>query len=66
MMLETGGHIAVDRVPKAVIKIIDVKCPDSGEGETFCWENLELAQAARRVQVRDCVAQRLRMEPRAL
>src|SRR5436190_15455618 len=28
VMLETGGHIAVDRVPKAVIKIIDVKCPD--------------------------------------
>ena len=44
VMLETGGHIAVDRVPKAVIKIIDVKCPDSGESETFCRENIKLAQ----------------------
>jgi len=44
VMLESGGHIAVDRVPKAVIKIIDVKCPDSGEAETFCPENIELAQ----------------------
>ena len=44
VMLETGGHIAVDRVPKSVIKIIDVKCPDSGEGHTFCRKNLELAQ----------------------
>src|SRR6185295_3759911 len=44
VMLETGGHIAVDRVPREVIKIIDVKCPDSGEGETFCKENIDLAQ----------------------
>jgi 7-carboxy-7-deazaguanine synthase len=44
VMLETGGHVRIDRVPKSVIKIIDVKCPDSGEGETFCGENLTLAQ----------------------
>jgi 7-carboxy-7-deazaguanine synthase len=43
VMLETGGHVLIDRVPKAVIKIIDVKCPDSGEGETFCWDNIALA-----------------------
>src|SRR5437762_921399 len=35
VMLETGGHVRIDRVPKPVIKIIDVKCPDSGEGHTF-------------------------------
>ena len=44
VMLETGGHIAVDRVPKAVIKIIDIKCPGSGEGDTVCWDNVALAQ----------------------
>ena len=44
VMLETGGHIAVDRVPKAVIKVIDIKCPDSGEGHTVCWDNIALAQ----------------------
>jgi 7-carboxy-7-deazaguanine synthase len=44
VMLETGGHVRIDRVPKPVIKIIDVKCPDSGEGETFCRENLALVQ----------------------
>jgi 7-carboxy-7-deazaguanine synthase len=43
VMLETGGHVRLDRVPPAVIKIIDVKCPDSGEGHTFCWENIALA-----------------------
>ena len=43
-MLETGGHVSVARVPKQVIKVIDIKCPDSHEGDTFCWENLELAE----------------------
>ncbi len=44
VMLETGGHVSVERVPKPVIKIIDIKCPDSREGHTVCWENIELAQ----------------------
>jgi len=43
VMLETGGHVRIDRVPEPVIKIIDIKCPDSGEGHTFCWENIALA-----------------------
>ena len=43
VMLETGGHIPVDRVPSSVIKIIDIKCPDSHEGHTVCWDNLSLA-----------------------
>jgi 7-carboxy-7-deazaguanine synthase len=43
VMLETGGHIPVDRVPKPVIKIIDIKCPDSREGHTVRWENIDLA-----------------------
>jgi 7-carboxy-7-deazaguanine synthase len=44
VMLETGGHIPIDRVPKEVIKIIDVKCPDSREAAKNCWKNLEIAQ----------------------
>lgn len=43
VMLETGGHVRIDRVPRAVIKIIDIKCPDSRESHTFCWDNIELA-----------------------
>ena len=31
----------MDRVPAGVIKIVDVKCPDSGEGDTFRLENLQ-------------------------
>lgn len=45
VMLETGGHVRIDRVPKPVIKIIDIKTPGSHEGDTFCWDNLKLAQS---------------------
>lgn len=41
VMLETGGHRPIDRVPKAVIKIVDVKCPASGESGRNCWANLD-------------------------
>src|ERR1051326_2071693 len=44
VMLETGGHVSIAAVPKEVVKIIDIKCPDSREGHTVCWENLELAE----------------------
>jgi 7-carboxy-7-deazaguanine synthase len=44
VMLETGGHVNVARVPKPVIKIIDIKCPDSHEGHSVCWENIDLAE----------------------
>jgi 7-carboxy-7-deazaguanine synthase len=44
VMLETGGHASIARVPKAVIKVIDVKCPDSGESAAMCWHNLDLAE----------------------
>jgi len=41
VMLETGGHRSVDQVPAAVIRIIDVKCPGSGEAGKNHWPNLE-------------------------
>jgi 7-carboxy-7-deazaguanine synthase len=45
VLLETSGERPLEHVPQAVIKIVDVKCPDSGEGETFCLENLETLQS---------------------
>jgi len=41
VMLETGGHLSVDRVPDAVIRVIDVKCPGSGEAGQNHWPNLD-------------------------
>ena len=31
VLLETGGQVDVSRVPGAVVKVMDVKCPGSGE-----------------------------------
>lgn len=41
VLIETSGERPLGRVPAAVIKIVDVKCPNSGEGDTFRMENLE-------------------------
>ncbi len=41
VMLETGGHRPIDRVPREVIKVVDVKCPGSGEADKNCWGNLD-------------------------
>ena len=41
VLIETSGERPLDRVPEKVVKIVDVKCPDSGEGDTFRIENLD-------------------------
>jgi 7-carboxy-7-deazaguanine synthase len=40
VLLETGGHHSIARVPAEVVTILDVKCPGSGESARNCWENL--------------------------
>jgi 7-carboxy-7-deazaguanine synthase len=42
VMLETGGHRPIDKVPAAVLKVVDVKCPASGEADKNDWRNLSL------------------------
>jgi 7-carboxy-7-deazaguanine synthase len=44
VLLETGGHVLVDRVDPRVIKIVDVKAPGSGMQRANVLENLELLQ----------------------
>ena len=41
LMIETSGERLLGNVPKDVHKIVDVKCPGSGEGGTFRLENLD-------------------------
>jgi len=45
VLLETSGERPLESVPSEVIKIVDVKCPDSGEGDTFLLENLKTLRA---------------------
>lgn len=41
VMLETGGALPIDKVPESVIKILDIKCPGSGEEKKNHLENLK-------------------------
>jgi len=41
VLLETSGERPLARVPQQVVKIVDVKCPHSGEPGTFAIENLD-------------------------
>jgi 7-carboxy-7-deazaguanine synthase len=41
VMVETSGERPVVALPRDVIKIVDIKCPDSGEPDTFRMENLK-------------------------
>jgi 7-carboxy-7-deazaguanine synthase len=40
VLLETSGERPLRLVPRGVVKIVDVKCPGSGEGDSFDLENL--------------------------
>jgi 7-carboxy-7-deazaguanine synthase len=40
VLIETSGERFIGQLPEAVVKIVDVKCPDSGEPETFDVRNL--------------------------
>jgi 7-carboxy-7-deazaguanine synthase len=56
VMLETGGHRPIDRVPAEVIKIVDIKCPGSGESSKNDWQNL--ARLAPHDEVKFVIADR--------
>lgn len=40
VLIETGGHRSIAAVPHGVIRIVDIKCPGSGESEKNDWSNL--------------------------
>jgi 7-carboxy-7-deazaguanine synthase len=40
VLIETGGHRSIANVPAGVIRIMDVKCPGSGESDKNDWSNL--------------------------
>jgi 7-carboxy-7-deazaguanine synthase len=50
VLLETGGHRSIADVPPAVVKIVDVKCPGSGESDRNDWRNLSLLGPADEVK----------------
>jgi 7-carboxy-7-deazaguanine synthase len=41
VLIETSGERFIGALPREVVKIVDVKCPDSGEADTFDLSNLD-------------------------
>jgi 7-carboxy-7-deazaguanine synthase len=56
VLLETGGQVDVSRVPGGVIKVMDVKCPGSGESDQMEWTNID--RLASRDQVKFVIQDR--------
>ena len=50
VLIETSGERPLESIPSGVIKIVDVKCPDSGEGGTFRMENLDTLRSTDEVK----------------
>jgi len=46
VMLETGGHLSAAAVPAGVVRVIDIKCPGSGESAKVHWPNLEALRSS--------------------
>jgi 7-carboxy-7-deazaguanine synthase len=46
VLLETNGSIRLHRVPEEVVKIMDLKCPDSGMADKMDLDNLKLLTPA--------------------
>ena len=41
VIIETGGSIDIEAVPRGAVIILDVKCPGSGESHRMEWSNLD-------------------------
>ena len=50
VLLETGGHRTIEHVPQGVVRILDVKCPGSGESDKNDWNNLARLTSADQVK----------------
>ncbi|MFH1115300.1 MAG: radical SAM protein [Pseudomonadota bacterium] len=40
VLVETNGSLDISALPEGVIRIMDIKCPASGESGHFMWENI--------------------------
>lgn len=40
-LLETNGSLDISPVDKRVVRIVDIKCPDSGQTDRMLWSNIQ-------------------------
>ncbi len=41
VLVDTNGTLDIGILPKGIVRIVDVKCPDSGQSERMFWENMD-------------------------
>ncbi len=41
VLVETNGSLPVKRLPREAIKVVDLKCPDSGMCDRMDWNNMD-------------------------
>jgi 7-carboxy-7-deazaguanine synthase len=46
VLLETGGHMDISEVDGRVKRIVDIKCPSSGESDKVFWKNIDYLTTA--------------------
>ena len=56
VLIETGGHRSIADIPSGVIRIMDVKCPGSGESGKNDWSNI--AHLTKQDEVKFVIADR--------
>jgi len=54
VFLETSGALSVEAVDPRVIKVLDLKTPDSGESDRNLWENLTRLNAQDQIKFVIC------------
>jgi len=47
VLVETSGSLPIDTLPEPVVRIMDLKCPDSGECDKNHWPNLDYLRGDR-------------------
>ena len=50
VLLETNGSLDAERVHPKIVRIIDLKCPGSGESDTIFWGNLDALRATDQIK----------------
>ena len=50
VLLETGGHMSIKDIDQRVKKIVDIKCPSSGEVNKVFWPNMELLKSSDQIK----------------
>jgi len=50
IFVETGGSININKLPRAVTRIMDIKCPDSGMDKEMDWDNIDRLKSSDEVK----------------